>query len=169
MLLHPRRESGLRAARSRLASKRRWRRSRRSSHLPPSRTRRRCRRITSSRIITDWSHGAISRWRPAPTSPVLSGSQPVVVPFINTKSTADVLLAAAALPRGRAGGELAAGAGLPRTRSHTLQSKLTNLLTDATASSRRRRSTPSRPTSSSTAAGGARQDGRAGASGARTS
>src|SRR5574340_1172873 len=63
--------------------------------------------------------------------PVLSGSQPVVVPMYNTKSTADVLLAAAALPRGQAGGALAAALAFPDELAY-IQSKLTALLTDPT-------------------------------------
>ncbi len=62
---------------------------------------------------------------------VLSGSQPVVVPMYNTKSTADVLLAAAALPRGRAGGDLAAALAFPDELAY-IQSKLANLLTNST-------------------------------------
>ena len=63
--------------------------------------------------------------------PVLAGSQPVVAPMYNTKSTADVLLAAAALPRGRAGGELAKTLAFPDELAY-IESKLTNLLTDTT-------------------------------------
>jgi anaerobic selenocysteine-containing dehydrogenase len=63
--------------------------------------------------------------------PVLSGSQPVVVPMYNTKSTADVLLAAAALPRGTAGGDLAAALAFPDELAY-IESKLAELLTDST-------------------------------------
>jgi anaerobic selenocysteine-containing dehydrogenase len=62
--------------------------------------------------------------------PVLSGSQPVVVPMYNTKSTTDVLLAAAALPRGRAGGELAKALAFPDELAF-IQSKLASLMTDS--------------------------------------
>lgn len=56
---------------------------------------------------------------------VLSGAQPVVVPFFNTKATADVLLASVQ----QAGGALATA--LPfKDELEYLQSKLTNLLTE---------------------------------------
>ncbi|HEY5983521.1 MAG TPA: molybdopterin-dependent oxidoreductase, partial [Anaerolineales bacterium] len=64
------------------------------------------------------------------SSSVLSGSQPVVVPMLNCKSTADVLLAAAALPSGSAGGQLQAA--LPFTDELAfIQSRLETLMTDA--------------------------------------
>jgi anaerobic selenocysteine-containing dehydrogenase len=62
--------------------------------------------------------------------PVLSGSQPVVVPMYNTKSTVDVLLAAAALPRGRAGGALAKALDFPDELAF-IQGKLASLMSDA--------------------------------------
>lgn len=63
---------------------------------------------------------------------VLSGSQPVVVPFYNTKATADVLLAAAALPRGRAGGVLSKALAYPDELAY-IQAKLAPLLTESSA------------------------------------
>ncbi len=60
------------------------------------------------------------------SSSVLSGSQPVIVPFFNTKSTVDVLLAAAQ----QAGGSLAAA--LPfKDEVEFLQSKLVNLINES--------------------------------------
>ena len=61
------------------------------------------------------------------TSAVLSGAQPVVVPFHNTKATADVLLAAAQA----AGGNLAQTLKF-KDELEYIQNKLTSLVTDAT-------------------------------------
>ena len=60
---------------------------------------------------------------------VLSGSQPVVAPFYNTQSTADVLLAAAHLPPGRAGGQLSQALSYSDELAY-IQSKLGSLLAD---------------------------------------
>ena len=80
---------------------------------------------------------------------MLSGAQPTVSPLYNTRSTADVLLAAAQLA-----GETAAQA-LPFSDEVAyIQSKLTNLIGQADGSFAAPRSTHSALTSSSMAAGG---------------
>jgi anaerobic selenocysteine-containing dehydrogenase len=61
--------------------------------------------------------------------PVLSGSQPVVVPFFDTKSTADVLLAAVQQLSGSGGNKLAELRGYPDELAF-IQSRLQHLLTD---------------------------------------
>jgi anaerobic selenocysteine-containing dehydrogenase len=62
------------------------------------------------------------------TSPVLSGSQPVVVPMNNTKATVDLLLAAAAQA---AGGKLASAL-TAKSEFDYIQSKIAPLVSDAT-------------------------------------
>jgi anaerobic selenocysteine-containing dehydrogenase len=62
-------------------------------------------------------------------APVLSGSQPVVVPFVNTRATVDVLLAAAQLPREGANGQLAQDLAYSDELAF-IQSKLDGLLAD---------------------------------------
>ncbi len=73
-------------------------------------------------VLESWGYQKVAT---GTSSAVLSGAQPVVVPFFNTKATADVLLAAAQ----KAGGSFASA--LPfKDEVEFIQSKLSGLLTE---------------------------------------